>query len=62
MLNYRIGDLEQLRDALRAADKFLAGQASGRLWSEVSAELSRMDLSPVGADSRACTRNDGVPK
>ncbi len=46
MLNDRIGDLEQLRDALRAADSFLANQPPQRSWSEITAELAAMGFEP----------------
>jgi sucrose synthase len=46
MLNDRIGDLEQLRGALRIADAFLARQSPERPWSDIAAQLVEMGFEP----------------
>ena len=46
MLNDRIGDLDELRDAMRTADALLARQPTGSLWSELADELAKLGFEP----------------
>ena len=46
MLNRSITDLEQLREALLAADEFLDGQPDHREWSEISSQMARLGFEP----------------
>ncbi len=46
MLNDRIGDLDELRDAMRTADMLLVRQPADRLWSELADELAALGFEP----------------
>jgi sucrose synthase len=46
MLNDGIGDLEELRQAMRAADELLSHQPPGRLWSALAGELAQLGFEP----------------
>jgi len=46
MLNNQIGDLEELRDALRTADRRLSRLPDESLWDEVAVEMSELGFEP----------------
>ncbi len=46
MLNDAIGNLEELRHAMRAADAMMSRQAAGRLWSDIAGEMAQLGFEP----------------